>query len=50
MVQVFSEHTPCLNKVSDNFADVFKAAFRLGFAVLVGDLINSAVLTIYFHF
>jgi len=50
MVQVFSEHTPCLNKASDNFADVFRTAFILGFAVLVGDFINSAVLTIYFRF
>ena len=46
-VQVFSSHEGCYTKTSKNITDRFEFAFQAGFAVHVGDFLNTNLVGIY---
>ena len=49
-VMVISSHEPCLTRSGTNITDGFEMAFLLGLFVLVGDFINSNIISILFRF
>ena len=50
VVQVISEHFPCLTKESYNITDEFELAFYGGLTVVIADVINTNLVEIYYRF
>ena len=50
VVQVFLiDHIPCISRTGYDVTEHFEISLFVGFVVLIADIVNSTILTLYFQ-